>query len=325
MKVIPTVNRKYDSEVVGQVCPTYRKASSNNVAFGSLGSSAKDLTTGAFKWIDKKGFFMEFLIVDAISLILPRIWIGLNRDKDKTGSYNYQAGAEEAGREITSGPSMNLIPLGLAYLMWKAKPASHIEKDVLGGLTHSFIDVANTGKEKLHERFADKLFDGAFGSFNLDNKDVLKARFSELLKESSNLTGKELKAKAKEFEELVVLINNTNKTNVAPASSKTLSLLIDNAGKTIGASALDLFADFRNYSKDIIEKFVKRDSVKGSVEDFLKGITKNRIILKSAMAVTSFFAAGSFLLCLPRLCQFGKTSPAEQSAKRAQGGFDENK
>lgn len=332
MKVIPASSRNYSqnyskSNLSLPQANVNNASLKNDVAFGSASSFLKDKSTGIFKWIDSKGFFVEFLIIDAISLIAPRIWIGLNRDKEKIGHYNYQAGAEEAGREMTSGPSMNIIPMMFFAAMSMAKPATHIEKDTLHCLTHHINGVVNDAKgnldsKTLHKQFAERLFNDAFGGFDLDKKSEFKNKFSALLTEAKDTKGKEYNAKAMEFEKLVVEMNNKNKKAITE-NSKGIKLN-PKEGIVSNVSAKDLIKDFKDYSNDIVAKLIKQNIAKNQSESFLQGITKRRIGMKYATTVTAFFALGSFLLYLPKLYQRGKVSPAEQSAKLAEGGCDEN-
>ena len=333
MKVVPAGSPNY-SQISGKNNLSLPQANQSNiglkndVAFGSMGNTAKNAVTHSFKWIDSKGFFVEFLIVDALSLIAPRIWIGLNRDKEKLGHYNYYAGAEEAGREMTSGPSMNIIPMIFFAAMSYMKPATHIEKGTLKYLTQSVNDVIKNSKgeldsEALHKQFADKLFDDAFGKFDLDEKANLKTQFSQMLIDAKGLKGKDFRAKAGKFEELVIKINNKNKAGKAPESPK--NIVIDKNNIKAHISAADFVEDFKDYSKDIIKKLKDGKVAKDASEGFLEKLTSRRIGIKYASIVAAFFAVGSFLLYLPRFYQRGKMSPAEQSAMFAEGVKNENK
>lgn len=314
----------------------------DSVSFGSLGGVSDVLkggATGLFKFIEKHGFFVEFLIVDTCSMIVPRILIGLNRDKDKTGKINYKAGAEEAGREILSGPSMNLIPMGIVALVSKILPASHMEKKTLKALNHNMSKVVDktanlTEKEPLNKELAGKLFDDAFGDFNLKNKTELKDGFVSLLNDSTKVKSKEFKTKLSEFEEHVAKINKQN-IGAEPLDAKAIALtreIKDSKKIPANISAKDLFEDFRDYSKDVIEKLTKTtltENGAGKAEGFFKKIQGSRANVKLATAVTAFLAVGSFLLYLPKIYQQGKISPAEESARRAQaealkGGTNEN-
>ncbi len=306
------------------------KINEDKVSFGSLGGVLRDGTTSLFKFIEKKGFFVEFLIVDTCSLVIPRIWIGLNRDKDKTGQFNYKAGAEEAGREMTSGPSMNLIPMGLLYAVTKLKPASHMERNTLDALTNSMVKAVKDAKNpKLNKNLAEKIFDDAFASLELKNAGDLKTRFINILTEARKLKSNEFKNKVKEFEDLISEINNSSQE--APLYEKTLNLsLIDGSKTTVKAK--DLIEDFKNYSKDIIEKLTKQDFAKKAGDackqeavKWLEAVKNYRFGIKLATAFASFFAVGTFLLYLPKLYQQGRVSPAQESAMRVKGGANENK
>lgn len=324
MKISPTLNtisyRK--NSLQNHPAESSIKIAKSNVSFGSLGEAVKNQAVGLFKFIEKHGFFVEFLIVDTCSLVIPRILVGLNRDRDKTGKINYQAGAEEAGREVLSGPSMNLIPMGFIGLLSKVLSASHMSRSAITSFTDNMKQITETNpgikkKEELHQKLADGLFDDAFGEFELQNKGDIKTEFSKLLTKATNSQSKsEFKNQKIAFVEYIKSINNKN-TKSIPLNTKTIKL---KAGNT---NAAELFEDFRDYSKDIIEKLIKTTD---SPSKFLEKIEKNRLNIKFASAITVFFAVGSFLLYLPKVYQRGKVSPAMKSAQRAEGGANnENK
>jgi hypothetical protein len=314
------------------------KFKGRDVYFGSFKSGV----SGFVDAIEKKGFFTEFLVLDSFSMIIPRISIGLNRDREKTGKINYKAGIEEAGRELLSGPSMFLIPMAILSLYKKYAPASHMESNTLNGLTSNMKQVINqtknadllADKNYLNTKLAGKIFDNSFGRFTLENKEALKTEFIKLLnkstttKPSSTLInffkrfGKSknhtdsFKQASNEFEKLIILINNSNKSKV-PIDTQNLKIFKGSV------SAEHLFEDFHNYSKDIIEKlsrknFIKNMSVsfKNDAKNFLLETGKSRINAKFIKAATAFFAVGGFLLYLPKLYQQGNISPAMESVKR---------
>ena len=314
----------------------------DKVSFGSSSKSIGDLATGVFKFIDNSSFFVEFLIVDTISLILPRIWIGLNRDKEKLGHYNYKAGAEEAGRECLSGPSMNLIPMGILAAVCAAIPASRMDRKTLHGLTHNLKQIVNDGtqqsvagkSDELSKKLAGKIFDDTFGTkFAGKEKDALRAEFSDLLIESTKNKPKSwfatkilkqndtFKTASDDFTNLVNKLNN--RAAEAPTNPKQLEISLKDVtengakkNKTTKVSASNLFEDFRNYHRDVISKLTKNKYTE-SAADFLKTLKNNRLALKTLTAFSAFMAVGAFLLYIPKLYQLGKTSPALESAERA--------
>ena len=355
MKIVSAFKAHYDTNYPPNKSTLQKNSSdtvsNRNVSFGSFKSGLTKFVNA----VEKKGFFAEFLVIDSLSMILPRILIGLNRDREKTGEVNYKAGLEEAGREVISGPSMFLIPMSILAFYEKRAPASHMSKDALELLTNNMkkivdeIPDVNLLKDKkyLQKSLADKLFDEAFEGFELTNRENLKATFRELLNKSTQTEPKSLFERFKgiiksqrrpdyfadaatEFENHVALINNTNKAQI-PFDTKNLNLTQN------GIDARILFKDFHNYSKDAIKRFSERNfvatgikSFKDEATTFLKAIQKVRSNLKFATGVTSFLAIGAFLLYLPKLYQQGKVSPAMESAKRAResnlakGGTNEN-
>jgi len=344
MKIIPAFKANYTTNYPkNNKLPALQESSKNpasghNVSFGSFKSGLARF----FDAVESKGFFAEFLAVDFFSMILPRVLIGLGRDREKTGEVNYKSGIEEAGRELASGPSMFLIPMGILSFYQKYAPASHMAKDTLNLLTSNMTQIVDetknvdllANKEYLKTNLANKLFDKAFGDFELSNSEKLKDTFSELLNKSTQTKPKSLLQKLKgvikskrepdyftdavaEFEKHVAYINNVNKAKT-PLDTKNLNLTKN------GIDASILFEDFHNYSKDALTKFTKLNFATNAVSHFqdeaitvLKRIQTSRANIKLATAVTGFFAVGAFLLYLPKLYQQGKVSPAMESAKRA--------
>ena len=307
----------------------------SNVSFGSWKSGVGNV----MEFIERKGFFAEFLIVDTFSMIAPRILIGLNRDRKDTkerkgtGKLNYKAGAEEALREILSGPSMFLIPMGILTAVKKFGPAAKIPKDTMHGLTSNLEEVVKEAKdskifekaETIDEALAGKLFDSTFARHDLDGREDLKKQFVEKLINRDPGPKKKLFSldkvitPADEFEKVVVLINN----NVKKPTTKETRIISD--GKDFETTALKLFEDFKHYSSDVIEKLTQKNFVKEGVEkfrtgaeEFLTGIQKNRSNRRIRASWASFAAVGAFLFYLPKIYQLSKLSPAAESALREQ-------
>jgi len=340
MKITPVTKNQYEqssskSAVSVQIPQMRNELEKDSVSFGS---GIKTNAARFFNAIDRKGFFVEFLVVDTLSMIIPRVLIGLDRDKEKTGKVNFKAGAEEAGREVLSGPSMGLIPMAVLALVSHYQPASHMQKPALEGFTVAMKQVIAessdlTKHEQLNQDLAGKLFDNAFGKHEFEDKAKLRKEFSEMLNESTTLDSKMFKNaayknKAEEFEKLVSKINNKAGLSIDDTKSFKFGFK-KNAIKDKSVGARDLFTDFRHYSKDVVAKVTKESSAKES-RTFVTKALHSRLKTKFATAVAGFVAVGAFLLYLPRLYQQSGLSPAQESAKRAQaevaqGGANENK
>ncbi len=305
--------------------PLKGNASKSNVSF----KGGEYNLANMMGFIEGLGFFGAFFIVDALSLIVPRIVVGLNRDKDKLGRLNYKAGAEEAGREVLSGPSMFLIPMGIFEVVRRTAAASKIPKNTMKVLfKHTKETLKGLGdtsllsnKKEFSEKFAQQIFDKAFEKFDLGDKAVqLKKRFVTRLVWCANSTSdkKSFKKNMEAFEKIVSEINNSNR------SKTTIHPKIIDMGYNLKVRAKDLFEDFRHYSNDIITKISKRKwmddasaSIKKEAVNWTDSMKKIRLNLRFGACVASFFAVGAFLVHLPKIYQMGKISPAEESAKRA--------
>lgn len=357
MKIAPT-NKFYNptqNTPVGiqkQMIGSSIKSTSNNVSFGG----AMSFPNWMFKSITNAGFFMQFLIIDTLSMVAPRTWVGLNRDRDKTGKINVQAGLEEFGREALSGPSMNLIPMLMASVaVRKMLPSIKLESSTLEGLNYNLQNVVNSSKNETElaeksdviKKLAGQIFDDAFGNEELKSH---KDNFIKILEEATQsspklaLSKKIDKLMKKEtdydkaeeaFDKLVVEMNNKIAKDFAPENPHGINLTkgkITKDGKEIadkmGTSSETFFEDFHNYAKDVVEKFMKRDK-STKIEDFFKNTLTKAKVGRMTLAGLAFFAVGGFLLYLPKVYQRGETSPAQQSAQRAEqeveGGANESK
>lgn len=297
---------------------------------------------GFFKSIERNGFFMEFLIIDTLSCILPRTLVGLHRDKDKTGNYNYQAGLEELGREVMSGPTMNLIPMACAAVaINKMLPSVKLESNTLEGINNSLQSAVGASaasfatQESATRHLSAQIFDDAFASSKGHVEyNALKDRFVSLLETAStekpkNFISKNIDrfrdAKSKyyvaeeNFNALVAEINNKFSKDVAIDNPHKISL--NKVDKS--TTSHTFFEDFHLYTKDVLDKFLKKDSSK-NIGEFLAERAKKAKTGRNILAAVAFVTIGGFLLCLPRIYQLGKTSPAQQSAQRAEGGANEN-
>lgn len=291
----------------------YLSENNQNPSFSGLGSSFKNISTGIFKFIDNSSFFVEFLIIDTLSMLVPRVFVGLNRDKEQLGHLNYKAGAEEFGREAFSGPGMNLIPMAALALASAAKPASKMEKSTLEGLNAAMKNVLKNSNDTNYAKdLAEQVFENVFANSKANVSKADKEAFIKILnKASEKLDKKDAKNAVQSFVKKVAEINNRISPEHAPLNPKNLNL----GGKEINAA--HLFEDFGAYTKDVVSKVSSLDKKQAS--KVLDRIARNRGALKMATAVTAFFGVGAFLKQLPKLYQQKGLSPAQESALRASG------
>lgn len=346
-------NNVSPSKTIVNSYPSVNNTGKDSVSFGG----AMRPVNWVFKSIESAGFFMQFLVVDTLSMVAPRAWVGFHRDKDKTGKWNIQAGLEEFGRESLSGPSMNIIPMLFAsFAVHKLLPSIKLDKDTLDGLSHNLKNIVESTKDesvlsdksKLVKKLAEQIFDDAFGDEKYKGyKQEFVAKLEEATKSSPRLAlfkkianskpinNKTEYEKAEEaFDALVVKMQNLTKDEapVDPHKIELTTLVKNEKGESvatrINTSSQTFFEDFHNYTKDVVTKFLKKDPTLSTKEFLEKAATKAKVG-RVSLAAAAFMAVGFFLLYLPKVYQQGKISPAQQSAQRAQnevtGGANENK
>ncbi|MBQ3311187.1 hypothetical protein IJG72_03835 [bacterium] len=311
--------------------------SNNNVSFNGVGSTLANGANKVFKYIDRSSFFVEFLIVDTLSMVVPRIMMGLFRDRDKLGHLNWKSAKEEAGREVLSGPSMNLIPMGILTAVSALKPASRIERNDLAYLSE--VAKATTQNNKLNSKnIAEKIYEASFGETKENVAERIcdaisghtkenKNKFVELLEKTTQTKGKERKQALNEFVEFIKSLNNNSASKTAPIHADTIMFNLEkinsSAARELNLSTKSISAEnladaFKAFKNDIIEK-VNSSNVK-NIPEFIEKLKKNRSTIKFATAITAFLAVGTFLKALPKLYQQKGLSPAQESALRASKG-----
>ena len=101
--------------------------------------------------IDKGGFMAAFIAQDGIGMVAPRIYEGLNRNRERdengkrTGPLNWEFARREGVREILSGPSAYFIPLGLLTLIKKySGSANNVHADHINVFGDFFAEYASS-------------------------------------------------------------------------------------------------------------------------------------------------------------------------------------
>lgn len=142
--------------------------------------------------IDRGGFAASFIAQDGIGMVAPRIYEGLNRNREKdengkkTGPLNWEFARREGIREVLSGPSAFLIPMGIMHFIKKfSGTANNVHVSHINALGNVFGEFASANPEKLADTKAFK-------------KGYYSKVFENVLSESTDktLTGDALRLKA---------------------------------------------------------------------------------------------------------------------------------
>ena len=285
-----------------------------------------DANKALMKKIETGGFFLEFVLLDLMGMVLPRVYQGFNRNKKELGHLNYKAGTEEFLRESITGPSMFLIPLATVVLAGKALGKGvQINGNTLKKFTSVFkktgANMAQDSVEKLQKGFAGELFDELFtknakrlkdGAFaGLKTLNEYKQEFVQTLTEG--LGEKTQKTKGK-FCDLIADINATYFKKV-----NTESIEVITPDKVSSAAAGNMFDDIRKFMTDVIPsckntvsemaqkgKEVTSEAINSTIEGF-DTLRKNG---RKFMCVVGAILLSSFLSIIPKIYQITKTNPA---------------
>lgn len=256
------------------------------------------------KCIENGGFFYEFLAVDFLGMILPRTYQAYHRNEEELGHPNTKAAAEEFIREILSGPSLFLIPLGFLKLSKRMFGASsHIKRDLFENLSEVSKNlVKNKDKNPdlvrgFYENVVEKLYgknpkvktgeivDGFVSLHNADSKDAegLKAALTEKLTALNKLIG----------------IDKEHGISLEDSSK----IKFEGITKKVG----EFVEDFHNYSTDVINSLSAAKENAG--EQLVDQIHTFKGGARKLIAAVAIGTTAAFLNTLPKLYQRSKQYP----------------
>jgi len=254
--------------------------------------------------IETGGFIFEFLVVDFVGMVIPRTYQAYHRNEKELGHPNYAAAKEEFTREILSGPSMFLIPLGfLAASKKMFGSASHVKldtlkkfKEITGGL------INKTKNNNLANNFYNKVVENIYGSkITKETKDAIVKDFLKL----HNASPKEVKQLSSKVAETLISTNKKIGTDkrlgISLADSSKINL--DGMTKNVG----DFVEECRNYSSDVINTVsASGKDANGQLIDKIHGFKEGA---RKLITTTAIVTLSAFLYCLPKIYQQSKEYP----------------
>ena len=301
--------------------------SAKNVNFGGFGTAIGNLNKAAMNYIEHGGFFAEFVLLDTVALVLPRVYQGFQRNKKELGHLNYQAGTEEFLREFITGPSLFIIPITAVILAGKALgKCTQINSAVMKKFTDAFSSMAQNIKSsnliENQKNFANKIFKNLFENHpqRLQNINIAEQfkldkynqNFTDIIIESLGQTGKVLKESRAKF---VDLISDINTTHFNKKNTFGVDFIIEGQKKTHVSSAGDLFDDLRKYMQDFIPSTkltIEETAAKtgDEVKNIIDKIAEIRRNGRKLLTLGGTAALAGFLSIIPIIYQRSKTNPA---------------
>lgn len=277
--------------------------------------------------IDKGGFAASFIAQDGIGMVAPRIYEGLNRNREKdengkkTGPLNWEFARREGIREVLSGPSAFLIPLGLLTLIKKfSGTANNVHVSHINLLGQNFADYAVKNPEQLKNArefkkgYYTQVFKNALSNSTdkqLSAADITKKSqyLANKLIESEELHASKNKKQSKALlEELVKDYTNLRKNTVS-SSSDELGVMLSAEGrnKPLITDIKRLTQSLTDYTDDALGK-VNKQLVKDSklnIEQFIKEFNTHRIGTRVLANFGMWSAVVGFYTLIPKLYNIG--------------------
>ena len=290
--------------------------------------------------VDRGGLFASFVIQDFFGMNLPRTWVGLQRNKDITGEYNYQEAAEVAIREFLSGPVMFAVPM---LMLWGIKrqfgKANDVPVDVIRAMGDKFAQNVEGKKvtdltkiTDVKKDFYSVLFKDAlaqvypkgtttehiakkaeeFANDILEYEKLLDAK--KTTKFWDKVKGKKIEGTADaKLSDIVSKYAEIVKTNAASPSENFLQIKLTTKGNPVAKSINGFIVDMRNFTEDAVETISKKakdnafdgKNLKEFFEHFTNMRTGSRVLANFSMLLGTI----GFCSIIPKLYQLSDTNP----------------
>lgn len=257
---------------------------------------------GVADLIENGGLAISFTLQDMLGTNLPRPIMGLMRNtKENKGEKNTKFAAKELVREMLTGPSMFLIPMGM---LGAGKKLIGKTIDVPMKFIKSFGEIHSA--QALNE-----------AGQAISKQDFYKNAFTQIIQnaKSEPQASKETLEKAADFAERLA---KTAKDKVA--QKETLTKLSDefvgivkshakdaantdftiaSISKTTSAPFKETVSHMMSYADDIVEKAKNCDT--GKINEFIKKLSNKKVIERLGANIAMYAAVMAFLQIIPRL------------------------
>lgn len=283
--------------------------------------------------IDKGGFAASFIAQDGIGMVAPRIYEGLNRNRQtdengkKTGPLNWEFARREGIREILSGPSAFLIPLGILTIIKKTSgTANNVHVDHINILGKNFSDFAVKNPTQLKnpaefkKGYYAQVFENIFNnstdkSFNVKEKAQHFA--DKLVEAETKRVNKDRKGAGKIQSELIGEYMKIRKQFASPSSDELgVILKSEEKNKTVNSNIKRIIQSLSDYSGDALAKTNKYISSQsghtaeelakdGSLAKYVKNFNLHRAGTRVLSNFGMWGAVVAFYTLIPKLYNMG--------------------
>ncbi len=302
-----------------------RKNSNNQQTFTGSFNPVVMLMDG----IDKGGFAASFITQDGIGMVAPRIYEGLNRNRKKdengkrTGPLNWEFARREGIREILSGPSAFLIPMGILTVLKKTSgTANNVHVSHIEMLGQNFADYAAKNPDQLKNTkefkkgYYKRVFENAFtNSTDESFKDQISQtaqKFADKLIDSEEKraskdgkikkAGKQLQGEI--FEEYMKIRKQYSEPSVNELEA---ALKVEGKEKPLYTDIKRLTQSLTDYTGDALEKVNKHleKHANGNIDDYVKKFNIHRAGTRVLANLGMWSAVVGFYTLIPKLYNLG--------------------
>ena len=266
--------------------------------FKGIGAGLDAFALGTANLIENGGLAVSFTLQDMLGTNLPRPIMGLMRNsKENKGEKNKSFAFKELVREMLTGPSMFLIPMGILALTKKSLGATvntpmNFIKDF--GKIHAANPLSEAGKTIGKEGFFKNTFTEILKNANLGaDKIETKAgdyakklagslKDKELLKNTIKELSDDFVSVVKEHADDVVFTDFT----VAKVSPKTAAPFKETVEHMIA------------YADDVVVKAAKQTDT-SKLPDYIKKLSDNKILTRAGINAGMYASVLGFLQLIP--------------------------
>lgn len=306
------------------------------------GNNAKDVPFGGasdfvimfMDGIERGGFVASFMAQDFCGMVAPRIYEGLNRNKEETGHLNWDFAKREGIREFLSGPSVFVIPWAILSAVKKySGTANNVAVDFIKAFGDKFSDYASENgsnlkdKPKTQVEFYERIYKNVLststnGELKGEELDATAKKFAQELANIrdakskgfwKNLTGKEVAGSQEELmhklSEEFIAIRKKYTTPSTPQWVAEYATGKDSSGnvKKISASFASFsnkLLDYTHDAADHAKNFLDKNS-SGNVVDYIKNHTTRRMGSRALTNISMWLAVVGFYFMIPKLYSMG--------------------
>ena len=257
---------------------------------------------GVADLIENGGLAISFTLQDMLGTNLPRPIMGLRRNtKENKGEKNLKFAAKELVREMLTGPSMFLIPMGMLGVGKKLfgktidVPMKFIKSF---GEIHSAQALNEAGQAITQKDFYKNVFtqiiQNAKSETQASQETIEKAAdFAERLVKTAKDKTAHKETLTKLSDEFVDIVKNHAK------DAANTDFTIASISKTTSAPFKETVSHMLSYADDIVEKAKNSDT--SNIQDYIKKLSDKKVIGRLGTNIAMYAAIMTFLQIIPIL------------------------